>query len=143
MIRSILTIFLLFSTQALADTRMLEPEDALQRASAGEITIIDIRLPVEWAETGLPKTAVGISLQDQKFQPRPDFVDDMRKQVGNDLDRPIALICARGNRSAFTRKLLAAHGFTQVYDITEGVVGGINGPGWLARDLPIEPCSSC
>lgn len=143
MIRSILTIFLLFSTQALADTRTLEPEDALQRASAGEITIIDIRLPVEWAETGLPKTAVGISLQDQTFQPRPDFVDDMRKQVGNDLDRPIALICARGNRSAFARKLLAAQGFTQLYDITEGMVGGINGPGWLARDLPIEACSSC
>lgn len=143
MIRIILTIFLLFSTQTFADASRLEPKDALRRASAGDITIIDIRLPIEWAETGLPKSAVGISLQDQTFQPRPGFVDEIRQHVGNNLDRPIALICARGNRSAFAQKLLAANGFTQLYDITEGMVGGVNGPGWLARDLPTESCSSC
>jgi rhodanese-related sulfurtransferase len=53
------------------------------------------------------------------------------------------LICARGHRSAFARHLLLGSGFSRVYDIGEGMVGGEFGPGWLARALPIEPCAGC
>lgn len=144
MIRLALSLILMINTQVFADPTLLSPEDALQRATEGNVTIIDVRLPVEWAETGLPKTALGISLQDNEtLQPRPGFIDDLLREVGGNLDEPIALICARGNRSAFARKLLAANGFTQLYDVTEGMVGGVNGPGWLARELPTERCSVC
>ena len=139
-----LSLIFMISAQVFADPALLSPEDALQRAKEGDVTIIDVRLPVEWAETGLPETAVGISLQDDEtLQPRPGFIDDLLRQVDGNLDEPIALICATGNRSAFARKLLAANGFTQLYDVTEGMVGGVNGPGWLARELPTEPCSIC
>jgi len=134
----ILAIFLPFSTQTVTDASKLEPEDALQHAPAGDATITDIRLSVESAEAGLPKAIIGISPQDQTLQPRPGFVDDIRQHVSNDLDRTIALICARGKRSAFARKLLAANRFTQIHDITEGMVGGINGPGsWRRIYRPI------
>jgi rhodanese-related sulfurtransferase len=74
---------------------------------------------------------------------RGDFVADVLRALGGSEDRPIALICARGNRSAFARELLAEAGFTKVDDISEGMVGGANGPGWLARGLPTEPCKAC
>ena len=127
-----------------AAAQELTAGDAKARADRGELTIIDIRLPVEWAETGLPAGAEGVSLQDPKtFEPRPGFVEDVLRALGGDRDAPIALICARGNRSAFARALLAAAGFTAVHDISEGVIGGPNGPGWLRRDLPTEPCKVC
>lgn len=144
MIRLALSLIFMISTQLFADPTMISPEDALRRATEGHVTIVDVRLPVEWAETGLPKMAIGISLQDDEtLQPRPGFIDDLLRQVDGNLDEPIALICARGNRSAFARRLLAANGFTQLYDITEGMVGGVNGPGWLAKELPTETCSIC
>lgn len=123
---------------------VLSPPQAKARAAAGELTIIDVRLPMEWAETGLPTGAQAISLQDPKtFAPRTDFVEDVVEALDGDRDRPIALICARGNRSAFARELLASAGFSNVHDIGEGVVGGPAGPGWLERGLPTEPCKVC
>lgn len=122
----------------------LTPDQARAQAAAGALTIVDIRLPMEWAATGLPADAKGVSLQDPaSLAVRPGFVDDLLRAVGDDRNAPIALICARGNRSALALQLLARRGFTNVHDISEGMVGGPNGPGWLARDLPIEPCRVC
>jgi rhodanese-related sulfurtransferase len=98
---------------------------------------------VEWQRTGLPSGALAISLQNQTEQPRVDFVDDVLHALADDPSRPIALICARGHRSAYARQLLLASGFTQVHDISEGMIGGEHGPGWLARALPTEPCPLC
>jgi rhodanese-related sulfurtransferase len=122
---------------------VLTPDEARTMAEQGELTIIDIRLPVEWQRTGLPADAMAISLQDETQQPRGDFVTDVLAALANDPTRPIALICARGHRSAYARELLRQSGFSQVHDISEGMVGGEYGPGWLARALPTEPCTLC
>ena len=75
----------------------------------------------------------------QDVQQRIDqAVQDVQRALGGNPDQPIALICATGKRSAFAREMLAQAGFTNVYDISEGLLGGPNGPGWLARDLPTE-----
>ena len=134
---------MLVAMSAAAEPVTISPELALERAQKGEITIVDIRLPFEWAETGLPDPAIGISLQDETLKPRQGFLDEVIALVDGDRNQPIALICARGNRSAFAEALLAANGFTQLYDITEGMIGGQNGPGWLERDLPTSPCVTC
>ena len=42
-----------------------------------------------------------------------------------------------------TRRCLKAQGYTQVYNVREGMAGSNAGPGWLARKLPVEPCSTC
>jgi rhodanese-related sulfurtransferase len=34
-------------------------------------------------------------------------------------------------------------GFTQVYNIKEGMMGSSAGPGWIARGLPLEACGGC
>jgi rhodanese-related sulfurtransferase len=99
---------------------------------------------MEWAETGLPEGAAAISLQDAKtLEVRAGFAEDVLRALNGRRDRPIALICARGNRSALATDLLAQAGFSDVHDISEGVIGGRSGPGWLARELPTEPCKAC
>lgn len=135
-------ILLLLASPAGAE--VLTPDGAEARAAAGELTIIDVRLPQEWAETGLPSGALGISLQNpETLRARPDFVEDVLHALGGEQDTPVALICASGTRSAFAAELLASAGFSKVYDISEGVVGGAHGPGWLKRHLPTEPCKAC
>ena len=144
MLRILLITAALLLLPALARAEVLTPEEASVLAARGKLTIVDIRLPFEWAETGLPAGAEGVSLQNpETFDVRPAFVADILRALGGDKDRPIALICARGNRSAFAQRLLAASGFTTVHDISEGVLGGPNGPGWRDRALPTEPCRVC
>jgi len=139
-----LILAVLLLAPVLARAEVLTAEQAQALAARGALTIVDVRLPVEWATTGLPEGAQGVALQDSlTHQLRPGFLDDVLRAVGGDRDRPIALICARGNRSAFARDLLAAAGFTRVEHIGEGVLGGAGGPGWLARGLPTEPCKVC
>jgi rhodanese-related sulfurtransferase len=142
--RAIIGLLILILAAGPASPEVLTAKDARARAEAGELTIVDSRLPVEWAETGLPEGGEGVSLQDPAtLQIRPEFADDVLRAVGGDRDRPIGLICARGNRSALATALLARAGFTEVHDIGEGMIGGDRGPGWLARDLPTEPCTVC
>ena len=127
-----------------ASAEVLPPATAEARAAAGQLTIIDVRLPEEWAETGMPAGAVGISLQNpETLRARPGFVADVLHALRDHRDTPVAVICAAGTRSAVAAELLAEGGFTKVYDINEGVTGGANGPGWLQRHLPTEPCKSC
>ncbi len=126
-----------------ADPLEMSPSEAWERARDGEVTIVDVRLPAEWQQTGLPDPAMGVSLQDETLRPRPGFVDDLLSSLGGDRDRPIALICASGNRSGLAQRQLAALGFTAVYNVRGGMLGGESDPGWIARGLPTKPCAGC
>jgi rhodanese-related sulfurtransferase len=108
----------------------LDAETAFQRASAGEILLVDIRQPEEWAATGSPQAGHRLDLR------RDDFLDVLSKLAG-DNSRPIALICARGGRSARLAQTLTEAGFTNIIDVSEGMLGSSAGPGWIARGLPV------
>lgn len=111
--------------------------EAQRLVVAGEVTLIDIRTPEEWRQTGVPRDAKLVNMI------RPDgadgFVSEILDQVGGDTAAPIALICRTGNRTTQVQRLLVARGFSQVYNVTEGMVGSSAGPGWLQRGLPIDP----
>ncbi|MEZ5931549.1 MAG: rhodanese-like domain-containing protein [Alphaproteobacteria bacterium] len=143
MLRAFFVLTMLIASSASAQSQKISPEDALALAQSEKITIVDIRSPAEWAASGMPAPAVGASLLDDARKPRAAFLDEILALVDGDRSRPIALICASGNRSAFAEKLLAERGFTALYDISEGMTGGKNGPGWLARALPTSPCQAC
>jgi rhodanese-related sulfurtransferase len=141
--RFLLLFLALWWVPVTTHAEVLTPDEARSMAERGELTIIDVRLPVEWERTGVPQAALAISLQDQTLQPRADFALDVLEALGNDPTKPIALICASGHRSAVAQQLLLQSGFSRVHDISEGVVGGEYGPGWLARALPTESCTDC
>lgn len=98
---------------------------------AGEVLLVDIRRPDEWDRTGVPQGAVPIDMRDANFTLR------LAELVEGDRDAPIALICARGVRSARLASRLRAAGFTDIRDVPEGMMGSGAGPGWLAEGLPV------
>ncbi len=109
----------------------LDAPTAFQKLTAGEIILIDIRRPDEWEATGTAQGAYPLDLR------REDFIAELTKLAGGDRTRPIALICARGVRSARTANLLSENGFTNIINIPEGMLGAEDGPGWIARGLPL------
>ena len=120
---------------------VIAADQAMQLAAAGEIVVVDVRSPQEWRQTGVPAGARLVTIH------QPDgligFIVAMGDALGEDRSRPVALICARGNRSSVASSALAQAGYTQVYNIREGMLGSPDGPGWLARGLPTNPCGTC
>lgn len=106
---------------------------AYAQAASGEVTLIDIRTPREWRATGIPDRGHPIDMR------RGDFIAALTAITGPDRARPIALICARGVRSARMSLRLSEAGFTNILDVPEGMLGSGAGPGWLAQNLPVRP----
>lgn len=127
--------------QAAAEGGIIAADRALDRARAGEVVLIDVRRPSEWRQTGVPAQARQVTIHGPGGM--AGFVAAMRKTVGGDLDRPVALICARGGRSTRAQDALMQAGFTRVLNVKEGVLGGPNGTGWIKRVLPLERCKGC
>ncbi len=106
-------------------------QEVHSKQRAGEVVLIDIRTPQEWAATGIAKGAHPIDMR------RDDFIAALQQIVGDARDAPIALICARGVRSARMTLRLAEAGFTNIIDVPEGMLGSKAGPGWIKSDLPL------
>jgi rhodanese-related sulfurtransferase len=124
-----------------ATAQEMSAPDAYEAARTGKLTLIDIRTPPEWKQTGVAKGATLINM----VHPRgaQGFLDEVLAKVGGDRTAPIALICRTGNRTTQVLKFLQAQGFTNVSHVAEGMAGSRAGPGWLARQLPTEVCSAC
>lgn len=121
--------------------RLITAEQAMQLAASGEIILVDVRSPQEWRQTGVPAGAELVTIHQRNGL--IGFLDAMGEALGDDRGRPIALICARGNRSSVASTALAQAGYTQVYNIREGMFGSPDGPGWLTRGLPMDSCRTC
>ncbi|MEJ1995217.1 MAG: rhodanese-like domain-containing protein [Limibacillus sp.] len=120
----------------------LSAPEAEARMQEDGLLLIDVRSKLEWAETGIPKGAEAITIHEPRGVGY--FVMKVSEAAGGERDRPIAFICATGVRSAYAYSLLKEAGFSELYNITEGMLGNPrHGPGWLKRGLPTEPCPDC
>jgi len=113
-----------------AESSMSAP-DALKAVKAGEIILVDIRTPPEWAQTGIAEGAIALDMTDKSF------VDSLVKLRATYPEKPIALICRTGNRSGYVFDALDKQGFPGLVDVSEGMAGGPNGQGWIPRGLPV------
>ncbi|WP_052257724.1 rhodanese-like domain-containing protein [Leisingera sp. ANG-DT] len=113
------------------DHPRLTVAEAYAQAQAGEITLVDIRTPQEWRASGVPVGSHQIDMR------REDFIKALQAVAGPDRSVPVALICARGVRSARVTLMLSEAGYTHVIDVPEGMLGSAAGPGWLAGNLPV------
>lgn len=136
---AVLLALLLAGMPAAGDDGRIDAATAHAAALAGERTLIDVRSPREWRDTGLPDGGVPITIHG------PDgwdgFLAGVLALVAGDRSRPIALICAAGNRSAAARRFLHSRGFSDVADVSEGMIGrqgasGVAPSGWIRRGLP-------
>lgn len=113
------------------DRARLEVTEAYARARDGQILLVDIRTPREWRASGVPESAILLDMR------RDDFAEALSLHVDGQKNRPIALICARGVRSARMTLRLSEAGFTQIIDVPEGMFGSKAGPGWIKSNLPV------
>ena len=101
----------------------VDVETAHEALSSDEgAQLIDVREPVEWAETGVPQGAVLIPLGDLQSRAAAELA----------ADRPVYVICRSGNRSRTGSDILVGLGFAEVYNVDGGVVA------WLDAGLPVE-----
>lgn len=119
-------------TRPAATAQVLSAPEAHAAAAAGDILIVDIRRPDEWEKTGVPEHALRLDMR------REDFLTRLLMARGAS-DTPVAVICARGVRSARLTHLLQEAGVAPIIDISEGMLGSPAGPGWLKRGLPVTP----
>ncbi len=110
----------------------LTAAEAYQSALAGDVLLIDIRRPDEWAASGSGEGAVRLDMR------RADFIEQLAALTDNNPAAPVALICARGVRSARLTNQLTEAGFTNILDVPEGMFGSAAGPGWHAAGLPVD-----
>jgi len=94
--------------------------DAL--SSNADAQIVDVREPVEWAETGVPQGAALIPLGDLESAAASELATD----------QPVYVICRSGNRSQTGSDILVGLGYTQVYNVDGGITA------WLDAGLPVE-----
>ena len=109
---------------------ILTPAQAFAALENSDILLVDIRRPDEWESTGVAQGAVPIDMR------REDFVDAVLAARQSPA-QPIALICARGVRSARLARFLTQAGLTPLIDIPEGMLGSFAGPGWVRQGLPV------
>ena len=116
------------------DTPDITDADAYARQEAGDMIIVDIRTPPEWAQTGIAKDALKIDMQD------PDFVQKLVDLRLANPDQEIGLICASSNRSGQAQRALSQAGFDRIYSVYGGMTGNGQVGGWIADGLPTEGC---
>ena len=113
--------------------------DAWRQVKAGKLTIVDVRSPAEWRDTGVAKGAWKITIHGKERM--AGFLKQLLARTGGDRSRRISLICATGVRSDYTLRFLRRNGFINVSHIAEGMMGRSvfrgGGKGWLKHRLPL------
>jgi rhodanese-related sulfurtransferase len=100
----------------------------------GKVMILDVRTPEEYLFVGHPTMAWKIPVAAQSYEwdagkgqfpmrPYTDFVDRVRQAARP--DDVICVMCRSGGRSAIAVNLLAQAGFTQVFQILDGMEGDL------------------
>ena len=125
----------LVQARAKGHSAIMSAREAYEKAKKGEILLVDIRTPQEWRQTGIGDGAKPITMHSR------DFLQKLYEATGGDMNRPVAFICATGSRSAFVTRELAKRGWSHIINISEGMLGGPNGKGWIPSGLPVKPWS--
>ncbi|MBX1933874.1 MULTISPECIES: rhodanese-like domain-containing protein [Campylobacter] len=103
MIKKILLSLMLCTSFVLAEVKNIDINaDILENYQ-----VIDIRKPSEWAQTGTIKNAIKISFYNEDGSINKNFVEEIKKISSN---KPIAIVCRSGARSAKASALLDQNG---------------------------------
>lgn len=92
----------------------IAPSEAVSRAKAGSLTVIDVREAGELRQSGKAKGALHIPLGQIGAQTDPNSGHFNRKL---DTGKAVALYCASGARSGRAANILRANGFAEVYNL--------------------------
>jgi len=110
------------SAQIVEDITVQEAFDLIDEEQDNpDFAIIDVRTPEEYAEGHL-ENAVNIDFNADDFEDRINELDK---------DKTYLIYCRSGVRSAGARDVMEELGFSEVYNILEGIVG------WTDTGFPV------
>ena len=121
---------LLFSQSACSAEIAEVDAKGLEALMASGVTVIDVRTPGEWKQTGIVEGSIPIMFFDERRKAHPQ---QWMQQASMHIkpESPVAIICRTGNRSKTVGTyLVKEHGYQNVYNVTGGIVG------WLAKGNP-------
>lgn len=102
----------------------------LQALLAQGVPIYDVRRADEWRQTGIVEGSRTLTWVDKSVHPNPEFMPRFTAAV--DKNAPVILICRSGNRTdKLARELMEKHGYTQVYNVRNGIAG------WIGEGNPV------
>lgn len=94
------------------------------------IPIYDVRRPEEWRQTGVVEGSKLLTFVDASGRLKPDFIE--RFTAANSQHDPVILICRTGSRtSTLARFLVEEMGYTQVYNVRDGITR------WIREDRTV------
>lgn len=110
----------------------LTVREARERQQRGDLVLVDIRTPKEWADTGVPEGAIRLDMRDPAFEAK---LAALRAEHSG---KSIALICRTANRTARVQASLAARGWRDLINVEGGLLGNPSARGWLDEALPVS-----
>jgi rhodanese-related sulfurtransferase len=105
--------------------RPLTPQQAHDLISRGQVEVIDVREPVEWSAGHLPGARL-VPLDQFRASPKSALTRD-----------GVVFVCAAGVRSQTAARIAAAHGFTNIYNLTSGTRGWVSAGFTLVHPLSV------
>lgn len=117
-------------------------EDLKTKLAAGS-TVIDIRRPEEWKQTGVIPGSHLLTFFDQGGNVNPKFGAELQKLISGPTDE-LVLICRTGRRSQVLSEYLAGQaGFTNVANVQDGIMSWISNGGEVTEAETPENCWLC
>ena len=105
----------------------------LKRMVEEGATLIDIRRPEEWQQTGVVEGSYLVTAFDEQGRLTQEFGALFSRLA--DPRKPVVLICRTGNRTDILARLLVEQaGYQQVYNVTHGITS------WIASGGEVKPC---
>ncbi len=129
---SVATFATLLPSGVFADDHVLTASDANTGMLDGSLILIDVRRPEEWVETGVAEGAWLLDMTDENFGAYVAAILDRNP------NHDVAVICRTGNRTGRLMSAFAKAGMTGIKDVSEGMVGGPRGTGWIKTGLPLQ-----
>ncbi len=100
----------------------IDVQDAYEKISKGEVEyLLDVRTPGEF-ERGALKNSVNIPL---------DAFEGQIEKVVQNKDATVLVYCLSGSRSVFAVQIMQQMGYTNVFDISNGLLA------WRTKKLPL------
>ena len=92
----------------------------LQTLLDKKVTLIDIRRPEEWAQTGVVAGSKKLTFFSSTGAINPQLVPSLKRIAPS--DKPVALICRTGNRSGVAAQMISTQlGYKTVYNVKDGI----------------------
>jgi rhodanese-related sulfurtransferase len=126
----------------------LEPKAAhAYLAAHPDALFVDVRMEIEYLYVGHPPGVVHVAWYEYpEMQAHPQrFAEQVLREAGGDLRRPVVLLCRSGKRTVDAGLALEAAGFSEVVNVVHGFEGELDEEhqrgrlnGWRFDGLPWE-----